>query len=226
MYLFIFYLYKGDWKGGNKIPSLQPTMAHYGPNLLPSNIPMQTLLFLFLLNNIPLKSISSLHWGSLLSFHFIPPPVLGSSLLYPSPGETQPILSTLFHSLLTSEPLSPSSPPVSALCIFLLLCFTCWRRCQVGVARMGGEGVCRQHLISYLRINHELLSMQSSSDPSASLSGSSGSLIPTRTHTQHWLIAVRAPVHTSTCFHFTTPSCCKICSVPPKSCTAQMQHFW
>lgn len=124
MYLFIFYLYKGDWKGGNKIPSLQPTMAHYGPNLLPSNIPMQTLLFLFLLNNIPLKSISSLHWGSLLSFHFIPPPVLGSSLLYPSPGETQPILSTLFHSLLTSEPLSPSSPPVSALCIFLLLCFT------------------------------------------------------------------------------------------------------
>lgn len=83
-------------------------------------------------------SLSSLHWGSLLSFHFIPPPVLGSSLLYPSPGETQPILSTLFHSLLTSEPLSPSSPPVSALCIFLLFCFTCWRRCQVGVARVGG----------------------------------------------------------------------------------------
>lgn len=125
-------------------------------------------------------SLSSLHWGSLLSFHFIPPPVLGSSLLYPSPGETQPILSTLFHSLLTSEPLSPSSPPVSALCIFLLFCFTCWRRFQVGVARVGGGGVGRQHLISYLRINHELLSMQSSSDPSASLSGSSGSLIPTR----------------------------------------------
>lgn len=66
----------------------------------------------------------------------------------------------------------------------------------------GGEGGGRRHLMSYLRINHEVLSTQSSSDPSASLSASSGSPIqprwpaPTKPH--------RAPPSLPHA-HYTTP---------------------
>ncbi|KAG7238724.1 hypothetical protein INR49_031240, partial [Caranx melampygus] len=48
----------------------------------------------------------------------------------------------------------------------------------LGWCGRGGGG--RQQLISYLRINHEVLSTQSSSDPSASRSASSGNLIQIR----------------------------------------------
>lgn len=41
-------------------PPFSLRRPNYGPNLLPSNIPMQTLLFSFRLNNIPLVSLSGL----------------------------------------------------------------------------------------------------------------------------------------------------------------------
>lgn len=97
-----------------------------------------------------------------MSLLFIFPP-LGSSPLARSPALTQPILFTLFHSLQTSRPLSLSS---------------LWSAHSVSRSYSGrgarsvwpGWGGGRQHLISYLRINHEVLSTQSSSDPSGSLS--------------------------------------------------------
>ncbi len=75
-----------------------------------------------------------------------------------------------------SSPLSLSSPvglPLASL--FLIL--------KVVPGWCGWGGGAGQHLISYLRINHEILSTQSSSDPSANLSANSGSLIQTHKHT-------------------------------------------
>ncbi len=135
-------------------------------------------------------SLSQAYLFSLPVLAFVFPlhfPPLGSSTRSPSPALTRPILSALFHSLLTSRPLSLS--PLSSRCTLVSSCSSLsYSEGGAGSVWLGWGG--RQHLISYLRINHEVLSTQSSSDPSASLSASSR-------HTHHWLMAVRAPVHST-----------------------------
>lgn len=203
-----------DWKEGNNIPLPSTRNSpHYGPNLLPSNILMQALLFSFFwIISLSQAYLFSLHFCLFSSFSFF-----RIFLHPPSLALIRSILSTLFHSLLTSHPLSLSHlSPVSTLSLHVASSF---HIPQVLSSRFGwGEGG-GQHLISYLRINHEVLSTQSSSDPSASLSASSGSLIqtqarttppptphPCHTHTahitpHHWQMAVGAPVRSTTDFH-------------------------
>lgn len=162
---------------------------------------MQTLLFSSLLNNISTQSPFCLP----SSFSF-PLDLHCSLALLHSPNQFSSQFSVLSN---FSSPLSFFSP-VGALslssCFHILLVVPGW------CGRVGG---CRQQLISYLRINHEVLSTQSSSDPSASLSASAGSLLQTHTRTLHWLMAVTAPVH-STNQPASIPSHggCRACSAP------------
>lgn len=137
---------------------------------------MRALLFSFLLNNIPLSSLSVL--STLLSFLFIFPP-LGSPRL--PPARIRSILLTLCHSPPTSHPLSSS--PVGARRLFRIR-----QPSPGGFGAVGEAG--GQILISYLRINHEVLSAQSRSDPSASCSASAGSLLPPPLPPDKW-----QPVH-------------------------------
>lgn len=91
---------------------------------------MRALLFSFLLNNIPLSSLSVL--STLLSFLFIFPP-LGSPRL--PPARIRSILLTLCHSPPTSHPLSSS--PVGTASSFV---FGSRRRAALGLwVRLAGR---------------------------------------------------------------------------------------
>lgn len=80
----------------------------------------------------------------------------------------------------------------------------------MGWCGRGGGG--RPHLISFLRINHEVLSTQSSSDPSASLSGTSASLIQTLIHTPLTNGGQGTCMYNLLSFHIS--SMCTTCSIP------------
>lgn len=130
---------------------------------------MRALLFSFLLNNIPLSSLSVP--STLLSFLFIFP-ALGSPPL-PPPHPFDLFSPHFAHSPPTSHPLFSSG--LGARSPRLLF--------RIPQAPPGGFGAVGegggQHLISYLRINHEVLSAQSRSDPSARRSaGAAASLHP------------------------------------------------
>lgn len=124
---------------------------------------------------MPLSSLSVL--STLLSFLFISPPFRISS----APSCT--------HSIYSPHTLPFSSNFSSAL-------FLSGRRAPspalFGIPQVspGGFGAARegggQHLISYLRINHEVLSAQSRSDPSAGPSASAGSLLPAPLPIDKW----------------------------------------
>lgn len=86
------------------------------------------------------------------------------------------LLLHFFHSLPTSPHIltQPSPPPASSHYLQAPLSHS------EGCPRLLWPGRGWQRLISCLSINHVLLSTQSSSDPSASLAASSGSLIHAR----------------------------------------------
>lgn len=130
---------------------------------------MRALLFSFLLNNIPLSSLSVP--STLLSFLFIFP-ALGSP---PLPPRTHSIYSP--HTLPILLQLLIRSFPLGSAARSPRLLFRIPQAPPGGFGAVGEGG--GQHLISYLRINHEVLSAQSRSDPSARRSaGAAASLHP------------------------------------------------
>lgn len=133
----LFFIY--TWEIEKKViifPPFNPRRPHYGP-IPPRNILMQTLLFSFLLNNIPLSSLSVLSTVArfCLSSSFSSLRIFSTRSC--SPALTQPILFTLFHSLQTSRPLSLSFFSVVGA---LSPSFIFWWWCQVGVAGVGVAG--------------------------------------------------------------------------------------
>lgn len=151
---------------------------------------MQTLLFSFLLNNIPLSSLSVLYTAArfCLSSSFSSFRIF-SALSLSCPNSTYSLHTLPFSSNFSFPPSFFS--PVGALGLFWLLSFIFWRWCRVGVAGVGVAGSTSYPIcVSIMKscpLNPPLIH-QPASQPAQPASSR---------HTQHWLMAVRAPVHST-----------------------------